>query len=80
MQYPTDRIAYTTAFVIPIMKHWLEQEIALTQGYISLHYSTARPAGISPIKISLKLTQWNGKKPAFACCWAIFSCCEEKDI
>ena len=25
---PTDRIAHTTAFVTPVLEHWLEQEIA----------------------------------------------------
>ena len=25
---PADRIAHTTAFIIPVMEHWLEQEIA----------------------------------------------------
>ena len=28
MHHPTDRIAHTTAFVIPVMEHWLECEIA----------------------------------------------------
>ena len=28
MHYPTDRIAHTMAFIIPVMEHWLEQEIA----------------------------------------------------
>ena len=28
MQHPTDRIAHTTAFVTPVMEHWLEREIA----------------------------------------------------
>ena len=28
MHYPTDRIAHTTAFVTPVVEHWLEQEIA----------------------------------------------------
>ena len=28
MHYPTDRIAHTTAFVIPVVEHWLEREIA----------------------------------------------------
>ena len=27
MYNPTDRIAYTTAFVTPTLKHWLEWEI-----------------------------------------------------
>ena len=28
MHHPTDRIAHTTAFVTPVVDHWLEQEIA----------------------------------------------------
>ena len=28
MHNPTDRIAHTTAFVAPVMEHWLEREIA----------------------------------------------------
>ena len=28
MHHPTDRITHTTAFVTPVMEHWLEQEIA----------------------------------------------------
>ena len=28
MHHPTDRIAHTTAFVTPVMEHWLEREIA----------------------------------------------------
>ena len=28
MHYPTDRIAYTTAFVTPVVEQWLEREIA----------------------------------------------------
>ena len=27
MHHPTDRIAHTTAFVTPVIEHWLEQEI-----------------------------------------------------
>ena len=26
--FPTDRISHTTAFVTPVVEHWLEQEIA----------------------------------------------------
>ena len=45
MHHPTDRIAHTTAFVTPVVEHWLELEIAqwmhhgqtlLPQSYISL--------------------------------------------
>ena len=28
MHQPTDRIAHTMAFVIPVVEHWLEREIA----------------------------------------------------
>ena len=28
MHRPTDRIAHTTAFVTPVVEHWLEREIA----------------------------------------------------
>ena len=28
MHHPTDRIIHTMAFVIPVVEHWLEQEIA----------------------------------------------------
>ena len=45
MHHPTDRIAYTTVFVKPVVKHWLEREIAqwdhherklLPRSYVSL--------------------------------------------
>ena len=32
MHHPTDRIAHTTAFVTPVVEHWLEQEIARLYG------------------------------------------------
>ena len=28
MHHPTDRITHTTAFVAPVVEHWLEREIA----------------------------------------------------
>ena len=28
MHHPTDRIAHTTAFVTPVVEHWLERETA----------------------------------------------------
>ena len=28
MHHPTDRIEHTTAFVTPVVEHWLEREIA----------------------------------------------------
>ena len=29
MHHPTDKVAHTTAFVTPVVEHWLEREIAL---------------------------------------------------
>ena len=31
MHHPTDRIAHTTAFVTPVVEHWLEGEIVSDQ-------------------------------------------------
>ena len=28
MHHPTDRIIHTTAFVTPVVEHWLEREVA----------------------------------------------------
>ena len=28
MHHPTDRITHTTAFVTPVVEHWMEREIA----------------------------------------------------
>ena len=36
MHHPTDRIALTTAFVTPVVEHWLEREIAT----IRINYMT----------------------------------------
>ena len=27
MHHPTDRVAHTTAFITPVVEHWLEREI-----------------------------------------------------
>ena len=29
MHHPIDRIAHTTAFVTPVVEHWLERELVL---------------------------------------------------
>ena len=34
MHHPTDRIAHTTALVTPVVEHWLERHLTLTQGEI----------------------------------------------
>ena len=43
MHHPTDRITHTTAFVTPVMEHWLEQEIAQC-----VHYEGSIRRPISP--------------------------------
>ena len=35
MHHPTDRMAHTTAFVTPVVEHWLEREIAQLKLYKS---------------------------------------------
>ena len=36
MHHPTDRITHTTAFVTPVMEHWLEREIVQWSTWIDL--------------------------------------------
>ena len=36
MHHPTDMIAHTTAFVTPVVEHWLEREILRTDTINSL--------------------------------------------
>ena len=31
MHNPIDRIIHTTAFITPVVEHWLEQEIAISR-------------------------------------------------
>ena len=38
MHHPTDRITHTTAFVTPVVEHWLEREIAQWVSW-SLNYN-----------------------------------------
>ena len=42
MHHPTDRIAHTTAFVTPVVEHWLEREIAGFSGTNSKHLERER--------------------------------------
>ena len=36
MHHPTDMIAHTTAFVKPVVEHWLDREIAQIDGNVEL--------------------------------------------
>ena len=38
MHRPTDRIAHTTAFVTPVVEHWLEQQITYFDGHIYIMF------------------------------------------
>ena len=41
MHHPTDRIGCTTVFIIPVMEHWLEQEIAQWVHHeVTIHFVT----------------------------------------
>ena len=35
MHHPTDRITHTTAFVTPVVEHWLERDIAQWVHYLN---------------------------------------------
>ena len=37
MHHPTDRIAHTTAFVSPVVEHWLEREIHITRSVVMIN-------------------------------------------
>ena len=43
IHHPTDRIAHTTAFVTPVVEHWLDREIA---SYISEYCSVLGYASV----------------------------------
>ena len=43
MHHPTDRIIHTTAFVTPVVEHWLEQEIEQW-----VHYEGSIQRAITP--------------------------------
>ena len=36
MHHPTDRIAHTTAFVTPVVEHWLERERVTLDSYLNV--------------------------------------------
>ena len=53
MHHPTDRIAHTTAFVTPVVEHWLEREIAQW-----VHPMSGYKAGVSWLPIPAPMAQW----------------------
>ena len=58
MHHPTDRIIHTTAFVTPVVEHWLEREIAL----INTCFSTQKRLYIRKYTSEMKmgLEDYNG--------------------
>ena len=62
MHHPTERITHTTAFVKPVVEHWLEQEIAW---WIHLEGSIRRP--IAPWANAL--TTELHLAPCLGMCW-----------
>ena len=55
MHHPTDRIAHTTAFVTPVMKHWLEREIAQSLGRVREDKMTVHAARIGHVYVTRSL-------------------------
>ena len=37
MHHPTDKIAHTTAFVTPVVEHWLEREIEKYKRFVVIY-------------------------------------------
>ena len=72
MRHPTDKIIHTTAFVTPVVEHWLEREIAQRVHPMkdrsddpSHHERTLLPRSyISPRQLSTAVVY---------CCWVFFS-------
>ena len=56
MHHPTDRITHTTAFVTPVMEHWLEREIA--QWIHPLHKQRQKNGWRADIHISRYVNRW----------------------
>ena len=57
MHHPTDRITHTTAFVAPVVEHWLEREIA-HEGSIwrpIAPWANALPLSYVPLPIIIRL-------------------------
>ena len=69
MHHPTNRIVHTTAFVTPVMKHWLEWEIAQC-----INYEGSIQWPIAPWVDALS---WNYVLQLFILwrkCWVIVPC------
>ena len=58
MHHPTDRIAHTTAFVTPVVEHWLEQLDTMIFKYIFL-------VGLSSQDNFLLFMKWGSQTPIF---------------
>ena len=62
MHHPTDRITHTTAFVTPVVEHWLEREIAQ---WVDIRNNMCKPYN----------GEWGWGKKCFAmkaCKWLLF--------
>ena len=71
MHHPTDRIAHITAFVIPVIEHWLEQEIAHWVHYEgSIRWPIAPWADALTTELHLAPAQRDASEP----------CCEGEDM
>ena len=54
MHHPTDRITHTTAFVTPVVEHWLEREIAQW-----VHPMKDRSDDPSDVGLDLSFPMWD---------------------
>ena len=57
MHHPTDRITHTTAFVTPVVEHWLERDTFIDDHYLSVEQCHVT---LSPLVERVFEVKWGG--------------------
>ena len=63
MHHPTDRLAYTAAFVMPVVEHWLEREIETLKNPGFIRFKLALPRVQNYLMLDLLVLE-SGASPA----------------
>ena len=87
MHHPTDRIAHTTAFVTPVVEHWLERELAQWGHYgVSMRRPIAPWANALTTELHLAPVKWRSKWSITAegkwasCVWQWGVTCDRQEL
>ena len=62
MHHPTERISHTTAFVTPLVEHWLERYEDKMATCVILLHETEFVFDVSLVYNRLKVVSWNDCK------------------